>query len=169
MDSKNNLTVKHQGHYTDKRRDVVTKGNHIWYYKAMFPLTREMWYENSRMRETQLSASVVSDSLWAHDCSTPGLPVHHQLPGLAQTHGHRVGDAIPASDSFQMSELFASGGQSIRVSASAAVLPMNIQDWFPLGLSGWIFLQSKGFSRGQLKCTSTKAIHSEANKCAKNK
>ena len=98
------------------------------------------------------------------DCSTPGFPVHHQLPELAQTHVHWVGDAIPtisssvipfssclppfpASGSFPMSQFFASGGQSIGVSASASVLPMNIQDWFPFGWTGWISLQSKGFSR----------------------
>ena len=95
------------------------------------------------------------------DCSTPGLPVHHQLPEFTQTHVHWVADAIqqshpvipfsshlqsfPASESFQMSQFFASGGQSIGVSAS--VLPMNIQDWFPLRQSGWISLQSKGLSR----------------------
>ena len=78
------------------------------------------------------------------DCSMPGFPVHHQLPELAQTHVHRVSDAIqpshpvapffshlqpfPASGSFQMSQFFTSGGQSIGVSASASVLPMNIQD-----------------------------------------
>ena len=55
--------------------------------------------------------------------------------------------SFPASESFQMSQLFASGGQRIGVSASASVLPMNIQDWFPLGLTGWISLQSKGLSR----------------------
>ena len=55
--------------------------------------------------------------------------------------------SFPASGSFQMSQLFASGGQSIRVSASASVLPMNIQDWFLLGWTGWISLQSKGLSR----------------------
>ena len=97
------------------------------------------------------------------DWNTPGLPVHHQLPKLAQTHVHRVGDAIQLShplsspsppalslsqhQSFPMSRLFASGGQSIGVSASASVLPMNIQDWFPLGWTGLIFLQSKGLSR----------------------
>ena len=53
---------------------------------------------------------------------------------------------FPASGSFQMSQLFASGGQSIGASASASVLPMNIQDWFPLGWTGWISLQSKGLS-----------------------
>ena len=55
--------------------------------------------------------------------------------------------SFPASGSSQLSQLFASGGQSIEVSASASVLPMNIQDWFPLGWPGWIFLQPKGLSR----------------------
>ena len=92
------------------------------------------------------------------DYSTPGFPVLHHLPELAQTHLHWVGDTIqpshplsysvllphsfPASGSFLMSRLFASCGQSIGagVSASASVLPMNIQDWFPLGLTGFISL-----------------------------
>ena len=108
----------------------------------------------------QFSRSVVSDSLRPHDCSTPGLPVHHQLTELAQTHVHRVSDAIqpshplccplqsfPASGSFPMIQFFTSGGQSIGVSASASVLPMDTQNWFPLGLTGWISLQSKGLSR----------------------
>ena len=98
------------------------------------------------------------------DCSTPGLPVHHQLPEFTQTQVHSVSDAIQpshplsspslptfnlflATGSFQMSQLFASGGQIIGVSASASVFPMNIQDWFPLGWTGWISLLSKGFSR----------------------
>ena len=55
--------------------------------------------------------------------------------------------SFPESGSFQMSQFFTSGGQNIGVSASASVLPMNIQDWFPLGLFGWISLQSKGLSR----------------------
>ena len=96
------------------------------------------------------------------DCSTPGLPVHHQFPELAQTHVHRVGDAIqpshlccpllllpltfPASGSFPMSQFFTSGSQSIGITASASILPMNIQDWFPLGWTGWISFQSKGLS-----------------------
>ena len=95
------------------------------------------------------------------DCSTPGLPVHHHLLEHAQTDVHRVGDAIqpshplvpfssslqsfPASGSFSMSQLFASGGQ--RIEASASVLPMTIQGWFPLGWTGWISLLSKGLSR----------------------
>ena len=95
--------------------------------------------------------------LWhTMDCSTPGLPVHHQLPELAQTHVHWVADAIQPPrpllspsplGSFQMSQFFASGGHSIGVSASASVLQMNTQDWSPLGWTGWISLQSKGLSR----------------------
>ena len=98
------------------------------------------------------------------DCSTPGFPVFHYLSEFAQTHVHWVGDAIrssyplsppsppalksfPASGSFPMSLLFASVGQIIRVSDLASVLPMNIQGWFPLGLTGLISLQSKGLSR----------------------
>ena len=94
------------------------------------------------------------------DRSTPGFRVHHQPPELTQTHVHWVGDAIQPSHplsspsplafnlsqhqgNFPMSQFFASGGQSIRVSALASVLPMNIQDWFPLGWAGSISLQSK--------------------------
>ena len=95
--------------------------------------------------------------------STPGLPVHHQLAQFTQTHVHQVGDAIqpshlcrpllllppslPASGSFHMSQFFAAGGQSIGVSASASILPMNTQDLSPSGWTGWISLQSKGLSR----------------------
>ena len=131
------------------------------------------------------------------DCSTPGPPVHHQLPELTQTHVHCIGDAIqpshplsvpfssclqscPASGSFQMSQFFESKYWSFSFSfsispsnehsglisfmvdrldslqskywsqsigASASVLPMNVQGWFPLGWTGWISLQSKGLSR----------------------
>ena len=97
------------------------------------------------------------------DCSMPGFPVYHQLLELAHTHVPWVGDAIqtilssispfssclqsfPASGSFPVSQFFASGGQSIGVSASTSVLPMNIQDWFPLGWT-WISLQSNWLSR----------------------
>ena len=95
--------------------------------------------------------------------NTPGLPVHHQLPEFTQTHLHWVGDAIqpvsssvipfssfqsfPASGSFQMSQFFALGSQSIGVSALTSVLPVNTQDRSPLGWTGWISLQSKGLSR----------------------
>ena len=104
------------------------------------------------------------------DCRMPGLPVHHQLPEFTQTHVHWVGEArqpshplsfsclqsFPASGSFQMSHLFASGVQSIGVSASASVLPMNIQDWFPLGWTGWI-LAVQGTLKSLLQHHSSKA------------
>ena len=96
--------------------------------------------------------------------STPDLPVHHQLSEFNQTHVHQVGDAIqlshplsspspPAPNPSQHQSLFqwvnsyAWGGQSTGVSASASVLSMNTQDWSPLGWTGWISFQSKGFSR----------------------
>ena len=65
--------------------------------------------------------------------------------------------SFPASGSFPMRQVFASGGQNIEISASASILPMNIQDWFPLGWSGWISLQSKGLSRVFLQHHSSKA------------
>ena len=67
--------------------------------------------------------------------------------------------SFPTSESFLMSQLFASGGQSIGAPASSSVLPMNIQDWFPLGLPGWISLQSKGLSR-VFSNTTLQKIHS---------
>ena len=97
--------------------------------------------------------------------SVPALPVLHYLPEFSQTHVHWVGDAIqpchplspPSPPTFslsqdqglfqQVSQLFTSGGQSIGASASAPVLPMNIQGWFPLGSTGLIFLVFKGLSR----------------------
>ena len=95
------------------------------------------------------------------DCSMPSFPVHHHLSELAQTYAHRSWwchptisssvvpfssclQSFPASGSFLMNPLFASGGQSIGASASSSVLPMNIQDWFPLRLLGLISLQSEG-------------------------
>ena len=93
--------------------------------------------------------------------STPGLPVHHQLPEFTQTHAHWAGDAIQPSHPlsapspsapnpsqhqslFQMCQLFTWGGHSIGTSASASVLPMNTQDWSSLGWTGWISLKSNG-------------------------
>ena len=78
------------------------------------------------------------------DCSMPGFPVHHQLLEVTETHVHQTISSsvipfssrlqsFPASGSFKMNQFFAKGGQSIRVSASPSVLPMNVQDQFPLG------------------------------------
>ena len=115
--------------------------------------------------------------------SMPGLPVHHQLPEFTQSHVHRVGDAIqpshplsspsppapnPASGSFPMSQVFTWGGQSIGVSASASVLPMNTQDWSPLRWTGWISLQSKGLSRVFYNTTVQKHQFFSAQLCSQS-
>ena len=104
-------------------------------------------------------------TLWdPMDCSIPGLPVHNQLPEftskscpLSRWCHPTISSSVvpfsscfqsfPASGSFPVSQFFTSGGQSIGVSASASVFPMNTQDWSPLGWTGWISLQSKGLSR----------------------
>ena len=111
----------------------------------------------------QFSHSVCLTLCDPMDYSMLDFPIHHQLPGLAQTHVHPVGDAIqpshplsspslppsifPSIRVFQIPQCFTSGGQTIGVSASASVLPINIQDWFPLGGTGLISLLSKGLSR----------------------
>ena len=110
------------------------------------------------------SCSIVSDSLQPRGLQHARLPClsptpraysnscpsswwcHPTLSSSVIPFSSRL-QSFPASGSFQMSQLFASGGQSIGVSASTSVLPMNIQDWFPLGRTGWIALQSKGLSR----------------------
>ena len=110
------------------------------------------------------SCSVMSDSLWFNGlqhtslpCSSPSPKVYSNSCPLSQWCHPTISSSVvpfsshlqsfPASGSFLMSWLFASGGQSIRASASASVLPMNIQDWFPSGLTGLVSLQSRGLSR----------------------
>ena len=85
----------------------------------------------------------MSDSLWSHDCSMPGFPVLHHLPEFAQTHVHWFGDSIQPSHPlpslillpsiFPSISVFSNEKSSIGILALASVLPMNIQDWFPLG------------------------------------
>ena len=115
------------------------------------------------------------------NCSTPGFPVHHQLLELVQTHVHPVSDAMqsshplssPSPPSLNLSQhqgLFQwvssshQGGQSIGVSASASVLPMYIQDWFLLGSTSLISLQSKGLSQEFSPTPQFKTINSLALK-----
>ena len=118
----------------------------------------------SNTSSVQFSCSVMTNSLWPH-----GLQ-HAKLPCLSPTpwpclnscplrwwcHSTISSSVVPfspclqsfpASGAFLISQFFASGGQSIGISASASILPMNIQDWFPLGLTGCISLQPKGLSR----------------------
>ena len=115
------------------------------------------------IRFFQFSRSVVSNSLWPHGlqharppCPSPTPRVYSTLCPLSQWCHQTILSSVvpfsclqsfPASGSFPMSQFFASGGQGIGVSASASVLPMNIQDWFPLGWTGWISLKSKELSR----------------------
>ena len=115
-------------------------------------------------RSVQFSRSVMSDSLWPHEpqharppCPSPTPGVHpNSCPSSQWCHPTISSSVVPfsscpqsfpASESFPMSQLFASGGQSIGAPASASVLPMNIQGWFPLGLTSLISLLSKGLSR----------------------
>ena len=112
----------------------------------------------------QFSHSVVSDSLWPHESQHASAPCPSLAPGFYSNscpssrlcHPAISSSVVPfsscpqslqASGSFPMNQLFAWGGQSIGVSASASVLPMNTQDWSPLGWTGWISLPSKGLSR----------------------
>ena len=119
-----------------------------------------IWFFNS----VQFSRSDVSDSLQPHElqdarppCPSPAPRVYPNSCPLSRWCHPTISSSVvpfssclqsfPASGSFQMSQLFAWGGQSIGVSASASVLPMNTQDWSPLGWTGWISLQSKVLSR----------------------
>ena len=119
----------------------------------------------------QFNYSVVSHSLWPHGlqhtrppCPSPTPRVYSNSCPLSWWCHPTISSSVipfssclqsfPASESFQMTQVFASGGQSIGVSASTSVLPMNIQDWFPLG---WISLQSKGLFKSLLQHHSSKA------------
>ena len=120
-------------------------------------------YPSPAPSSVQFSHSVRSVSLWPHEpqharppCPSPTPRVYpNPRPSSRWCHPAISSSVVPfssclqsfpASGSFPMSQLFASGGQSIGVSASTSVLPMNTQDWSPLGWTGWISLQSKGLS-----------------------
>ena len=130
--------------------------------------TRSGWkcrlWSQTQLSSVQFSRSVVSDSLRPHESQHARPPCPSPTPPeFTQTHVHWVGDAIqpsypllspspPSPNPTQhqglfLSQLFTWSGQSIGVSASASVLPMNTQDWSPLGWTGWISLQSKGLTR----------------------
>ena len=122
------------------------------------------WVIRKNWFSVQFSRSVVSDSLQPHESQHARPPCPSRTPGVysnscpsSQWCHPAISSSVvpfsscpqslPASGSFPMSQLFTWGGQSIGVSASASILPMNTQDWFPLGWTGWISLQSKGLSR----------------------
>ena len=130
----------------------------------IIPGTWKLSCHKDQFSSVQFSCSVVSNSLWPHGlqharppCPSPTPRVYsNSCPLSWWCHPTISSSVIPfssclqsfqTSGSFPVSQFFTSGGENIGVSASASVLPMNIQDWFPLGWTGWISLQSKGLSR----------------------
>ena len=122
------------------------------------------WRSRFRLNSVQFSCLVMSDALRLHEpqharppCPSPTPGVHPNPSPLSRWCHPTISSSVipfsscpqsfPASGSFPMSQLFTSGGQNIGVSASTSALPMNTQDWSPLGWTGWISLQSKGLSR----------------------
>ena len=141
----------------------------LWYWNLLSVLAAPRWEFSS----VQFSRSVVSDSLQPHELQHARPPCPSPTPGVHPnpcpsswwcypTISSSVVpfssclQSFPASGSFQMSQLFASGGRSIGVSASTSVLRMNTQDWSPLEWTGWISLQSKGTLKSLLQHHSSK-------------
>ena len=127
------------------------------------PLSWDINFFSSLWNQTHFSHSVLSNSLWPHGlkhirrpCPSPTpRACTNSCPSSPWCHPTISSSVVPfssclqsfrASGCFPMIQFFTSGSQSIAVSASASVLPMNIQDWFRLGWTGWISLQSKGLS-----------------------
>ena len=122
-----------------------------------------VWTKRHRLSSVQICRSVMSDSLWPHESQHARPPCPSQTPGVhpdsrpsSQWCHPPISSSVvpfsrlqsfPASESFPVSQFFTSGGQSIGVSASTSVFPMNTQEWSPLGCTGRISLMSKGLSR----------------------
>ena len=144
---------------SEQATEKILKGNH------KFPRNKLQWkHDDSKsISSFQFSRSIVSDFLWPHgvqhtrpSCPSPTPRVYSNSRPLSRWCHRTISFSVvsfsclqsfPASGSFQMGQFFTSGGQSIGVSALASVLPMYIHDWFPLGWTGWISLQSNEFSR----------------------
>ena len=139
---------------------MIIKLKYYWQMK----LLKSSFSLGSHKFSVQFSCSIVSDSLRPHGlqhsrlpCPSPTSRACSDLCSLSQWFHPTISSSVirlssclqyfPASGSFPMSQFFASDGQNIGASASGSVLPMNIQDWFPLGSTGLISLQSKGLSR----------------------
>ena len=152
--------------------DWLSMCHHILFYhvECWYPCVVLMWGLNHCLKviqhisSVQFNFSVMSDSLWPHGlqhtrppCPSPTTGVYSNSCPSSRWHHPTISSSLipffsclqsfPAYGSFQMSQFFTLGGQSIGVSTSTWVLPMNIQDWFPLGWTSWISLQSKGLSR----------------------
>ena len=127
---------------------------HNWATSLSLPIISRSLH--SLFPSVQFSHLVMSDSLQPHGLQHSRLPCPSSIPGACSNSCplsqwcHPTSsclESFQASGSIPMSQFFTSGGQSSGVSTAASALPMNIQDWFPLGLTGWISLQSKGLSR----------------------
>ena len=150
--------------------ESVMPSNHLIFLPSIFPSIRVFSsesagdIENNSTILVQFSWSVVSNSLRPHEsqdtrppCPSPTPVVHPNPCSLCWRCHLTISSSVipfsscpqsfPGSGSFPISQLFTSGGQSIGVSASTSVPPINTQDWSPLGWTGWISLQSKGLSR----------------------
>ena len=142
-----------------RRKQTKMRGFYVKFKHKQINIWKYFW-----PLSVQFSRSVVSDSSWPHEpqptrplCPSPTPRVYpnscplnwwcHPAITSSVVPFSSCPQSLPASGSFPISQLFAWGGQSTGVSASASVLPMNTQDWFPLGWTGWISLQSKGLSR----------------------
>ena len=143
---------------------VLSDSNLCFLFSAQESKQNRFYWTFSTLKSHQFSHSVVSDSLRPYEpqharppCPSPAPGVYPNSCPLSRWCHLTISCSVvsfssclqsfPTSGSFKMSQLFASGGQSIGVSASKSVLPMNTEDWFPLGWTGWISLQSKGLSR----------------------
>ena len=141
---------------------IYSPNNFFWlsqwhHYLSSLSFQKSRYHQFSSVTQPCLT-------LWPHGLQHAGLPCPSPTPGACSNscpssqwwHSTISSSVVPfssclqsslASESFRVSQFFASGDQSVRASASTSVLPMNIQDWFPLGLTDWIYLHSKGRSR----------------------
>ena len=167
-----NGLLQHWAFTCDIKISILCIHSHTFIHTPLFPnfqvfllLLLTSWPDPLLLLiSIQFSCSVVSDSLRPHGLQHPRLPCPSLSPGacsvscsLSQSCYWPISTSValfscclqsfPASGSFVMSQFFTSGGQSTGASASASVLPTNAQDWFPLGLTDLISLQSKGLSR----------------------
>ena len=150
-----------------QKRQIFRYRKHIHSCLELRVRTENDWkraWDFFRGVSVQFSRSAVSDSLQPHESQHARPPCPSPTPGVypnscpsswwchptissSVVPFSSCHQSLPASESFQMSQLFAWGGQTTGVSASTSVLPVNTQDWSPLGWTGWISLQSKGLSR----------------------
>ena len=127
------LNTERKGNNCFSSVQSVNSLSHVWLFAT--PWTKD----------TRPPCPSTTPRVYSNSCRLSGW-CHPTIPSSVTPFSSHL-QSFPASESFQMSQFFPSDGQSAGVSASASLLPMNIQDWFPLGWTGWISLLSKGLSR----------------------